>query len=131
MEQQHGSWECPEGIPVGAKLEELPQKAQEAYAQQQKMQEEQKKKMEEAQVALDELEMIVPPEGKDKINTLRGLFFPQTKTVAACKNGGEKIGEVDQECCGGKIKKVDAFKCSQHTVATDKKCQGCPDFAKG
>jgi hypothetical protein len=130
MEQQYGSWECPDNISIGAKLEELPQKAQDAYMQQQKMQTEQRKKIEEAQIVLDELEMIVPPEGKEKINKIRSLFLPQTKTVVTCKNGGDKIGEVDEECCGGTIKKVDAFKCLQHTLATNKKCQRCPDFAK-
>ena len=129
MKQQYGEWECPEKIPIGAALEQLPQKAQDAHKAMVEMQEKRAKQIEEVKVALNELEMIVPATAKVLVDKIRTLVAPDTKMPSKCKNGGAKIGEVDQECCGGKINKVDAFKCGKHTLTTAKKCIACTDFA--
>ena len=62
MEQQYGKWECPDNIPLGVKAEDLPEKAREAYKQMMEVHEKRMKQIEEVKVALNELEMIVPPE---------------------------------------------------------------------
>lgn len=129
MESQYGSWECPEGFPIGAKLEDLPEKSQEAHkrmAEARKRREEQQK---ELSAALDELEMIIPAEGLHIVTKIRGIVAPNTKSPEKCVHGKKKIGQVDQECCGGKIEKVDAYSCSKHTITTSRKCSTCGDFS--
>ena len=90
--------------------------------------EERQKLGQEAQVALEELSMALSGENLVRIEKIRSIFFPQTKSASKCVNSTKQIGEVDQVCCGGTIKKVTAFDCTKHTVCTDKKCQGCQDF---
>ena len=128
MKSQYGDWECPEKIPINAPIEQLPPKAQEAYRAMMEMQEKRNKQIEEVKVAINELEMVVPPHVRHLVDKIRSFVVPDTKTTDKCKDGGPKIGEVDQECCGGKINKVDAFKCAKHTVTTARKCMGCEDF---
>lgn len=131
MEQQWGSWECPEGFAIGTPLEGLPEKTQESQKKIQGFQEERQRKIGEAIVALDELEALVSGEGKRATSIIRSFVAPNTKTAATCEFGGEEVGEVDQECCGGKISKVKAYDCSkQTTTATDRKCASCSDFRK-
>ena len=128
MVKQYGEWECPEGIKIGAKVEELPEKAQQTHKRMLEANEKRKKQIEEIKSSLDELRMIVPPEGNKIIDKITGLVFPDMKTPERCKHGGKKIGEVDQECCGGKIEKKAAFQCGKHTITTEKKCMTCEDY---
>jgi hypothetical protein len=126
--QFNGAWECPLKIPIDATDEQFPKDIIERYKEFIRAHEERQKKAMEAQVALDELAMVLTGEDLRKIELIRTLFFPQTKAASKCQNSTKKIGEVDQVCCGGTIKKVDTFDCSKHTLCTDKKCQACNDF---
>ena len=128
MEQQYSSWECPEGIAIGAKLEDLPQKSQEAHKQMKEMEEQRQNQIKEIAIALDELQTICPQEGKRLIDKIRGYLNPQSKTPQKCKYGGGEIGEVDEKCCGGQINKKMAYECGKHSLTTEKKCMGCGDF---
>lgn len=128
MENQYGSWECPENIPIGANLDQLPQVAQDAHQKVIEMQEARAKQIEKVKIALDELEMIIGENGLDKLETIRNFIFPNSKIAARCTYNQKEIGEVDQECCGGKIKKVKAYRCEKHIITTDKKCVRCDDF---
>jgi len=128
MELEHGPIECPENIPIGAKLEDLPEKSQEAHKKMEEMQEKRKQQIEEVNMALDELQMISSDEGKKLVDKIRGFISPNTKTPEKCKHAGKNIGEIDEECCGGKINKKPAFSCKKHTITTAKKCMGCMDF---
>ena len=135
MEQQHGGWGkdewgCPLGIPLGASKNQLPEEAQKYLEEMEKRKKEHEERLKQVRVDLDELEMVVPEQGIDLLNRIRYFIFPQDKKADNCENNGGKIGEVDQECCGGKINKVDAYKCSKHTLTTDRKCNQCPDFKK-
>ena len=128
MEANYGPWECPENIPIGATLEQLPQESQDMHNRMIKAQEDRKQKMLEMQIIFDELEMMIDGEAFDKLEKIKIFIFPQSKKAEFCTNGGEKVGEVDQECCCGKIKKVDVYKCTEHMIATDKKCATCDNF---
>jgi len=128
MEQQYGEIKCPEGLDVGAKLEDLPEKSQESYKKMQEMQEGRKKQIEEVSLILDNLEMISSEEGKELIDKLRGFISPNSKTPEKCVHGGKEMGEVNQECCGGRIDKKTAYVCGKHIITVDKKCATCKDF---
>jgi hypothetical protein len=128
MENQYGPWECPENIPLGANLDQLPQVAQDAHQKMIEMQEARAKQLEEVKTAIDELEMIVGKNGLEKLEIIRIFLFPNSKTAVRCVQGGKEIGDVDEECCGGKIKKVKAYQCKTHIIATDKKCSRCTDY---
>jgi len=56
------------------------------------------------------------------------MLASQNRTANLCVNSRNKIGEIDQECCGGKIETVDQFVCAKHKKATDRKCRHCSDF---
>lgn len=129
MEQQYGTIECPEGFAVGAKIDDLPTKSQEAYKRMIEMQVKRQQQIDELNSALSELSMIIPEEGKKLVDKIRNIISPQTKTPEMCKHGGKQIGEVEEECCGGQIKQKPVFKCQKHTLATATKCISCEDFA--
>lgn len=120
--------ECPLGIEIDAKDDKFPKDILDRYNQQQEQMKESQRKQELAKEALDELSLVLTGENLTRLDTIRSVFFPQTKVASKCKNSSKKIGEVDQVCCGGKIKKVDTFDCSKHTLCTDRKCNTCPDF---
>jgi len=130
MEKQYGPWECPENIPIGASLEQMPDQSKQMEKRKQEAQKEMQTRQLEMQQAIDELEQIVPPEGLPKVDKIRSMLFPQTKTPMNCMHGGDVVGEVDENCCGGKTKKVKAFNCQKHTITTERKCIKCNDFAK-
>jgi hypothetical protein len=130
MEQQFGTWECPLKIAIGTPLEQMPQEIRDSEERKRKQIEEAQKRQQAVQAALDALELVVPGNSLMHIDTIRSFMFPNTKTPAACANGGAKIGEVDENCCGGKIKKVDAFSCTTQTVTTARKCMQCMEFRK-
>lgn len=129
FEKQFGKWECPLSIPIDAKDEQFPAGAIEHHRQVLKQIEDQKRKTEAAQVALEELSMVLTGENLVRLELIRTTFIPQTKTAIKCSNSGKQIGEVDQVCCGGTIKKVPAYECQKHTLCTDRKCMGCTDFS--
>lgn len=128
MSRQHGDWECPDNIPIGTPLQDLPQSAIDHHNYMLERQKRHKEKIAEAEIALNDLEMIVPAHGKHLLNNIRNVFFPQTKSPKECKYGGEIIGETNESCCGGKIKSVDLFACEKHESTTNKKCTRCEDF---
>ncbi|MBD3404847.1 MAG: hypothetical protein GF411_01770 [Candidatus Lokiarchaeota archaeon] len=130
MGKQYGEIECPENLPIGAELEQLPKKSQDAHKRMKEMQDKRQKQIEEAKNILDELEMISSEEGKKLTDKLRSFIFPDTKTPNKCKHGGKKIGEIDEVCCGGTVKKKAAFDCGKHVITTEKKCMNCEDFEK-
>ena len=123
-----GKWECPMGITIDAPDEKFPPEIIERYKVFQKQMEERQKLGQEAQVALEELSMVLTGENLVKLEKIRSIFFPQTKSASKCANSTKQVGEVDQVCCGDTIRKVAAFNCIKHTICTDKKCQGCQDF---
>jgi hypothetical protein len=92
MEKQHGKWECPENIPIGTPLEKLPEKARQAHQSMMDMQAQRQKQIEEVQVALNELDMVVPEVGKTHVDKVRFFLFPNQKTIDKCKNGAQQIG---------------------------------------
>lgn len=128
MQRQHGDWECPDNIQIGTPLQDLPESAVDYHNKMSERQERHKEKIAEAEIALNDLEMIVPENGKYLLNKIRNVFFANSKTVGACKHGGEIIGKTDESCCGGKIKSVDEFACKKHGSTTNKKCIRCEDF---
>jgi hypothetical protein len=130
MEQQFGKWECPIDLPIGAPLEDMPQTTIDQVNRQREAQEQHKRRMEEMEFALTELDKIAGDAGRTYVNTIRTHALPKTKSAGKCQNSGKQVGEVDQECCGGKINKVAAYSCSLHIITTDKKCNQCNDFNK-
>ena len=117
MMQQHGGewgkdeWGCPLGIPLGSTGDQLPEEAREYLKEMEKRRKQHEERLEQIRANLDDLEMIVPEQGLEKLNAIRFHIFPHEKKASSCENGGNQVGEVDQECCGGKLKKVPAFQC--------------------
>lgn len=128
MEKQFGKWECPIDLPIGAPLEDMPQETKDQVNKQKEAQEQHKKRIDDLENAIFELEQVVEGDAIIHLNTIRTYALPNSKTAEKCQNSGDSIGEVDQECCGGKISKVPAFSCSLHTITTNKKCSKCNDF---
>jgi hypothetical protein len=131
FEKQYGGpWECPLNIPIDAKDDAFPEEVLKRYREMLEKQEERSKKTKEVEILLDELVMATTGEVSEKIEKIRSFFFPNSKIATKCSNSSKQIGEVDQVCCGGTIKKVPAYNCSKHMICTDKKCQGCQDFTQ-
>jgi hypothetical protein len=130
LEKKFGPWECPLGIPVGASVEEMPEEVQRGEERRKTQIEAAKERDQRINDALDALEAMVPAEGYVYLDTLRAQFNPRIKNPETCAHGGNKVGQVDQECCGGKIKKVDAFECAKHGVRTARDCTKCKDWSK-
>jgi len=128
MGKQYGEIECPENIPIGADLEELPEKSVESYKKSMKMKENREKQLIELDSIVNELYEISSEEGKKLVDDLKKILYAGRKNPEICKNGGDKIGEVEQECCGGKKAQKPAYNCSKHTIAIEKKCQRCKEF---
>lgn len=128
METQYGAIECPENIPIGAKIDQLPQKSKEAYLRIQEMQEKRQQQIIETGNVLDELQAISSDEGKKLVDKLRTFILPNTKSPEKCKHGGKKIGEIEEICCGGKINQRPVFECKKQIVTIEKKCMGCTEF---
>lgn len=130
MSKQYGEYICPENIPINARLEELPQTAQDNYnrlLEQRKTKENQHK---EITTIFNEIENNTQGKIQELIIRLRSIILPTTKIPSQCKFCQNKIGEVEQTCCGGKIDKVDAYECTKHIITTLKKCQRCDDFLR-
>lgn len=130
MELQYGPWECPEGISIGTSLEEMPEQVQEIERRRQEIKEQQESNLARINILFDELESSISDNLYDKLVELRAMIFPNTKKANICEFGSEIIGKVNEECCGGKIKQVEAYKCNKHTITTDKKCSKCMDYKK-
>lgn len=128
MEKRYGNIECPEGFQIGISIEELPEKSRISYNRIKEMEVKIENKKKEVSTLLNELQMIIPKEGKDLVDKIRNLVLPNTKTPARCIYGGGKIGEIDEKCCGGKIVKKPTFNCDKHQITTEKKCVVCGDF---
>jgi hypothetical protein len=128
MENQLGPWECPENIPIGTPLAEMPEKIQEIHRKREEQIKVQKEKMEKIRIALDGIEEVIPEQALGLIDVVRAHIFPDTKKASICKyNTGEKK-KIEQKCCGGKVKKVDGFICSKHGDVSDRRCRACQDF---
>jgi hypothetical protein len=121
-------WTCPLNIEIDAPDSDFPPDILEKFNNRKEEMDKIRKKHEEAKNALDELSMALSGENLERLSIIRDLFFPNTKEASKCKNMISVIGEVNQVCCGGKIKKVSAFSCKKHVVCTDKKCNACNDF---
>lgn len=128
MEKQYGSIECPEDLPIGAALEDLPEKSQQSYHKMIKMKEDREQQIAELDSIIDELYEISSEHGKKLVEGIKKIIYAGRRSPEICKNGGDKIGEVDQECCGGKKIKKSVHNCSKHIIAIEKKCVGCEDF---
>ena len=128
--QYGGKWECPLNIPIDAADEAFPVEILTRYKEVLKMQEERQKQMQEVQTTLDELIMTSSGDTLAKVEKVRNFFFPHLKSATKCVHSTKQLGEVDQVCCGGTVKKVAAYDCDKHTLCTDKKCQGCQDFSQ-
>lgn len=127
--QLGGSWTCPLNIPIDASDSDFPKDILDRYNEYKKQIEERQRIMMEAQAAFEELSMAMTGDNIARLEKIRSAFFPNTKTAMKCVNGIKQIGDVDQVCCGGTVKKVAAYECKKHTLCTDRKCQGCSDFA--
>lgn len=128
VESQMGPWECPENIPIGTKLEDMPKPIQEIHYKRQEQTKIQQEKIEKVKAALNSIEEVIPKQALGLLDLIRAYIFPQTAKSLLCKfNTGEKK-EVDEICCGGKIKKVTGFICEKQGDASEKKCRSCNFF---
>jgi hypothetical protein len=83
----------------------------------------------DAMVALEELTMVANKHMLDALTKLRLFAFPETKSASRCKFGSNEIvGQVEEECCGGKIELVHQYPCALRGKATPKVCQHCTEF---
>lgn len=123
-----GSWECPLNIPIDAPNESFPKEVWQAHLNRIKLEEENKQRQAVVINAFEELSMVLTGENLTRLEIIRTYFLPSTKKAERCENSTKQIGEVDQLCCGGTIKKVSAFDCRKHVLCTDKKCHSCNDF---
>jgi hypothetical protein len=128
IEKQLGPWECPEKIPLNTPLEEMPEAIKEVAEKREVMANAQKQKAEKIKIALDALEEVIPEKALGILDEVRAHIFPHTKKPSLCKNyTGEKV-QVEKKCCGGKVKKVDGFVCSEFGEVEERKCQACQKF---
>ena len=130
IERDFGTFDCPKNIPINTPLDKFPQEIIDKHQKSAKTLEENKKRYQEALNAFEELELTSNSEDLKRLQKIREVFFPQTKNHEKCQYFVKEIGEVDEECCNGSIKKVKAFNCSKHTICTDKKCRNCNDFIR-
>jgi hypothetical protein len=130
FEKEFGQWECPIGLPIDAKDEQFPPEILAKHKEQEQRMKENQERLAEAKQAFEELSISLSGDNLLRLEKIRTVFFPQTKQAILCKRGGKQIGEVDQVCCGGTIKKVSTFDCSKHVICTDKKCSTCVDFER-
>lgn len=129
LEKQFGKWECPLGISLDAPDSAFPKETIEMQKRQEEAKEKEINRRKEIDNLFLELEMCLTGEALLKLHQLQILINPKIKESSKCRFGGKKIGEVDEPCCGGKIKKVDAYSCSKHSLTTNKKCFRCSDFS--
>lgn len=55
---------------------------------------------------------------------------PVMQASSLCVRGLQRIGEKEEECCGGKKKTVPVYGCTLRGSITDKGCRMCPAFLK-
>ena len=128
MQKFFGDWECPRGFPIGVDISDLPQSAQEFHDGLHNMQQNRRQRQTELITILNQLEIIIPIDYHDLVVRLRSLVAPMSRSPCACQHGHAYVGQIDQECCGGKIEKVSSFECSHHQTTTVRQCLECPDF---
>jgi len=129
MEQQFGTWECPEGIPINTPLNEMPEKIRKSHEHRQKQAEEHKHKIEGIRQDIIDLETVIPPQDVEKLDRVKYFIFPEMRDSKDCIHKGVRK-KVEQKCCGGKVKMVDGFVCAIKGDASDRNCRTCNDFKK-
>jgi len=125
---QMGEWQCPENIPIGTPLKEMPQNIQDASKKREEQIQMQKETMTKIKIALDGIEEIIPEQALGLVDVVRAHIFPDTKKLSLCKFNTQEAKKVEQKCCGGKVKMVDGFVCEKHGDVSDKNCRGCQEF---
>lgn len=129
MERRYGKWECPENIPIGTPIEEMPQKVVRMRQKRIEEKEKQQQYLNQLRSSLDDLEEILPTQALSKLDFLRFHIFPNDKHKNdMCIHNTKEKTKVDRKCCGGKTKKVDGFKCKIHGDTDPQYCSRCTDF---
>ena len=62
------------------------------------------------------------------VDLVRTHVFPDTKRASLCKYNTGENKEIEQKCCGGKVKMVPGFVCSKNGDASERVCRACQDF---
>lgn len=128
-EKRFGPWECPDGIPIGASIEEMPEKTRNIMKHKEETINKRRENLKKVLTAIQELEMMFP-EAESQIEIIKNFVFPREKKPTNCQFYTTKIGTTEETCCGGKVKVVDEYGCSKHKTTTDKKCTTCMDFRR-
>ena len=134
MLQQVGGedWECPLGIAMGAKAEDMPKEVKDIVMAEQERQALYQAKSDYAQQSIRRLYADVPVSMYPMLDSLTQMYIPALKSPESCRLAGEILGEEEEECCGGKKKQVTQFQCTdpKHPTTTVKKCQSCMDYCR-
>jgi len=128
IKNQMGDWVCPENIPLNTPLELMPQKIKDTQKNRQEQQNIQKERLEKIRISLDGIEEVIPEQALGLVDTIRAYIFPDKTKESFCKFNTGKTKEIEQKCCGGKIKMVPGFVCEKHGDASSQRCRGCQDF---
>jgi len=128
VEKQMGPWNCPENIPIGTTLENMPKHIQDNFHKREEQKRIQQEKIDKVKIALDSIEQVIPEQALGLLDEVRTHVFPNTPKAPLCKfNTGETV-EVEEKCCGGKVKVVTGFVCEKKGPTSEKTCRSCRDF---
>jgi len=128
IQQQMGEWKCPENIPLNTPLEQMPENIKEVNRKREEQIRIQKETMDKIRIALDGIEEVIPEKALGLVDIIRVHIFPDTKKSTFCKYNTGEAKQVEQKCCGGKVKIVAGFVCSKHGDVSDQRCRGCQEF---
>jgi hypothetical protein len=127
MEQKYGPWECPEGIAVGTPLNQMPEAVVRNFEAKQNAASQRRNKIDSVKQDLKDLEEMIPPMARQKFENIKNFIFPGMKNYKQCVNYTGETKQVEQKCCGGKVKMVEGFVCKKHGDVTEKTCMRCGD----